>query len=176
MRSRAQRFPMELSMKFALPAAAALLLAAAPLAARAADIEAVKPWSRPAAAGGTAVGYLTLVNHGAPDALVGAESPDAARVEMHASSMAGGVMKMTPETRTPIPAKGRVSFAPGGRHLMLIGLKRPLKVGDKVPATLKFASGASVKVDFAVQAQPPMGGGDSSGMDHMGGVHHMPGM
>lgn len=162
-------------MKLALPAAAALVLAAAPLAAHAAGIEAVKPWSRPAASGGTGVGYVTLVNHGKADALVGAESPAAAKVEMHASSMAGGVMKMTPEAQTPIPAGGQVSFAPGGRHLMLIGLKRPLKVGDKAPVTLKFASGASLKVDFAVQAQAPMAG-HMPGVDHMSGMEHMPGM
>lgn len=168
--------PMEIPMKLALPAvAAALVLAAAPLAAaHAAEIEAVKPWSRPAAAGQTGVGYVTLVNHGkAADALVGADSPDAAKVEMHASSMAGGVMKMTPEARTPIPAGGQVSFAPGGRHLMLVGLKRPLKIGDKVPATLKFASGATLKVDFVVQAQAPAASGHMPGMDHMSG---MPGM
>jgi copper(I)-binding protein len=165
---------MEIPMKLALSAAAAaLVLTMAPLAAHAADIEAVKPWSRPAAAGGTGVGYLTLVNHGKADALVGAESPDASSVEMHASSMAGGVMKMTPEARTPLPAGGQVSFAPGGRHLMLIGLKRPLKVGDKVPTTLKFASGASLKVDFVVQAQAPAASGHMPGMDHMS---VMPGM
>jgi copper(I)-binding protein len=159
---------MENPMK--LPLAAALVLAASPLAAHAAGVEAVQPWSRPAAVGGTGVGYVTLVNHGKADALVGAESPDAASVEMHASSMAGGVMKMAPEARTPIPAGGRVSFAPGGRHLMLIGLKRPLKVGDRVAATLKFASGATLKVGFVVQAQPPVASGQASGMSHMPGM------
>ncbi|HKR86785.1 MAG TPA: copper chaperone PCu(A)C [Phenylobacterium sp.] len=163
-------------MKLALPAAAAaLVLVAAPLgAARAAEIEAVRPWSRPAAVGGTGAGYVTLVNHGkSADALVGAASPDAAKVEMHAARMAGGVMKMTPEAQTPIPANGQVSFAPGGRHLMLVGLKRPLKIGDKVPATLKFASGATLKVDFVVQAQAPAASGHMRGTDHMPG---MPGM
>lgn len=160
-------------MKFAL-SVAALVLAAAPLAAaHAAGVAAVNAWSRPAAAGGTGVGYVTLVNHGKADALIGAESPEAAKVEMHASSMAGGVMKMAPEARTPLPAGGRVSFAPGGRHLMLIGLKRPLKIGDGVPATLRFASGASLKITFVVQAQPPAASGHMSGGDHTSG---MPGM
>lgn len=156
-------------MKLALPAAAALLLAAAPLAARAADLQAVAPWSRPAAAGGNGVGYVTLTNHGKADALVGASSPIAEKVEMHASSMAGGVMRMTAETRVPIPAGGEVRFAPGGRHLMLIGLKRPLKVGEKAPATLEFASGAKLQVEFVVQVQPPAAndGGHMSAMPGM---------
>ena len=167
-------------MKFALstlPATAvAALLAAAPLAcAHAADIEAVRPWSRPAASGGNGAGYVTLINHGKADALVGVDMPDAQKVEMHASSMAGGIMKMTPEARTPIPAKGQVSFAPGGRHLMLIGLKRPLRVGDKLPATLKFASGAALKVEFVVQTTAPADMAHMSG-NHMPGMDNMPGM
>jgi copper(I)-binding protein len=169
---------MEISMKLPLSApAVALLLAATPLAAaHAADIEALRAWSRPAATGGTGAGYVTLVNHGKADALVGVDMPDAQKVEMHASSMAGGIMKMTPEARTPIPAKGQVSFSPGGRHLMLIGLKRPLRLGDKLPATLKFASGAQLKIEFVVQTAAPMGnmahmsGGHTSGMDNMPGM------
>jgi copper(I)-binding protein len=163
---------MEIPMKFARSAAVAVaMLAAAPLAAaHAADIEAIRPWSRPAASGGNGAGYVTLVNHGKADALVAVDMPDAQKVEMHASSMAGGIMKMTPDARTPIPAKGQVSFAPGGRHLMLIGLKRPLKVGDRVAATLKFASGATLKVGFVVQAQPPVASGQASGMSHMPGM------
>lgn len=149
-------------MRCLLPVAAALALA---LPAQAADarsgaLEALQPWSRPAAAGTTGVGFMTLVNRGATaDALVGAESPVARKVEMHATSMAGGVMRMTPEARVPLPAGGQVVFAPGGRHLMLRELTRPLKAGDRVPATLAFASGARLKVEFVVTAPgaPAMG-------------------
>jgi copper(I)-binding protein len=78
------------------------------------------------------------------------ESPIAARVEIHASSMAGGVMSMTKADRVAIPAGGQVVFAPGAYHLMFIGLKRTLKAGDAAPATLSFASGAKVQVRFPV--------------------------
>lgn len=145
------------------------LLAAAPALAAPAGIEAQQAWSRPAVAGATGVGYVTLVNNGKADALVGAESPAAAKVEMHASSMAGGVMSMSREDRVPLPAGGKVSFAPGGRHLMLIGLKRALKTGDHVPATLRFESGRTLDVDFTVNAAGPA----AMGHDHMQG---MPGM
>jgi len=53
-----------------------------------------------------------------------------------------------------------VVFAPNGRHLMFIGLKKPLRPGDRVPATLRFASGARLNVAFVVGsglAPPPMG-------------------
>ena len=138
--------------------AAAFLLPAAAAAGAAPAIEVQQPWSRPAAAGGVGVGYLTLVNKGPADALVAVESPTARKVEMHASSMEGGVMRMSPEARVALPAGSRVTFAPGGRHLMLIGLKRPLKQGDRAPATLRFASGARLKVDFVVTPTPPSAG------------------
>ncbi|CAN7511574.1 copper chaperone PCu(A)C [Phenylobacterium sp. LjRoot225] len=157
-------------MKAALAALALFAAGAQPVAALAASIEAVQPWSRPAAAGTTGAGYMTLVNHGKADALIGAETPLAQKVEMHTSTMAGGVMGMVQETRVPLAASGAVSFAPGGRHLMFVGLKRALRVGDLVPATLSFASGEKLKVDFIVgtsAATMPM-----EHADHM----NMPGM
>jgi len=138
-----------------LPIALLLALAAAAPAALAASgsMEVVRPWSRPAAAGTNGVGYMVVVNHGhAADALEKVESPIAARVEMHASSMAGGIMTMRRMDRIPIPAGGRVTFGPGAYHLMLVGLTRTLKAGDEAPVTLRFASGAKVAARLAVTA------------------------
>lgn len=113
-------------------------------------------WSRPAVAGTNGVGYMTLTNAGkAADALVKVESPLAARVEMHSSSMAGGVMSMKMEPRVAAPAGGQAAFAPGAYHLMLIGLTRTTRVGDRIPATLTFASGTRLKVEFVVAMGAP---------------------
>jgi copper(I)-binding protein len=110
-------------------------------------------WSRPAVAGTTGVGYMTLANHGnAADALVSIASPAASRVEMHSSSMTGGVMSMEREDKVAVPAGGQVVFGPGAYHVMLIGLKSTLKPGDRAPATLTFASGAHLKVAFTVSS------------------------
>ena len=127
---------------------------AAPLAAHGAGkVEVERPWSRPAVAGTNGIGYMIVVNRGAAaDALEKVETPLAARVEMHSTSMAGGVMSMKREDRVPVPAGGRVTFGPGGYHLMLIGLTRTLAPGDRIPATLRFASGARIKVAFTVSA------------------------
>jgi copper(I)-binding protein len=133
--------------------AAALLTAGAAHAAsyRLGGLEVGQPWSRPAGAGTTGAGYMTLANHGkAAATLTGVESPVAARVEMHRSSMDGGVMRMARQAQVVVPAGAQVSFAPGGYHLMLIGLKAPLKAGDSVPATLTFAGGGRLKVAFTV--------------------------
>jgi copper(I)-binding protein len=140
----------------AAPALAGPSPAKAP--AQASGVAVVQPWSRPAAAGGTAAGFMTLVNNGRPDALTAASSPWAERVEMHASAMTGGAMRMTAEPRTPLAARAQVGFAPGGRHLMFVGLKRPLRIGDRLPATLSFASGARIKVEFVVTPTAPQPG------------------
>jgi copper(I)-binding protein len=141
-------------------ASLALTLAVATSAQAAAPLTVSGAWSRPAVAGTNGVGYLVVANSGkTPDALVRVETPLAAKVEMHSSSMAGGVMSMKPETRVAVPAGGQAAFAPGGYHLMLIGLTRTLKAGDQVPATLIFASGARAPVSFkvAISAPPAMG-------------------
>lgn len=165
-------------MKSALAAALLLAAIAAPAVAAERGIQALRPWSRPAAAGSNGAGYVTLVNHGKADALVGVETDLARKVEMHATSMAGGMMKMSAEDRVPLPAGGEVSFAPGGRHLMLIGLKRALHPGDKIPAVLRFASGAELRVSFDVGSGGPPAGAGSGHMDgHMSGnMSGMPGM
>ena len=128
---------------------------------RLANLEVAQPWSRPAVAGTNGVGYMVLANHGrSADALVRVESPLAERVEMHSSVMTNGVMSMKAESRVTVPAGGRATFGPGAYHLMLIGLKKTLKPGDRAPATLTFASGAKLKVAFAVSAgmgPPAMG-------------------
>lgn len=141
--------------------AAGLTLAASPALAAPQVSDA---WSRPAAAGTTGAGFLTLSNPGkAADALVAVESPVARKVEMHRSTMRDGVSSMQKLDRVALPPGARVSFAPGGAHLMLLGLKQALKVGDKAPATLVFASGARVAATFEVRVGAPA-------MDHHG--HH----
>lgn len=152
-----------------------LILAAALMGATAAQaavyrvglLEVSQPWSRPAAAGTNGAGYFTVTNRGkAADALVSAATPAAARVEIHASTMTGGMMKMQKLARLDIPAGKTVTFGPGAYHLMLIGLKTPLKAGDKVPATLVFASGAKISVSFEVRIGAPGAAGEMDRRHH----------
>jgi copper(I)-binding protein len=132
---------------------AAAVALAAPAAARpaAAPVEVIQAWSRPAVAGGAAVGYLTLVNHGrSPVSLVGAASPLARKGEIHRSSMTGGVMSMAAVPGVLVPPGGTVRFAPGGYHLMFQGLTKTLAPGDRLPATLRFSDGRQEQVAFLV--------------------------
>jgi len=105
-----------------------------------------------------AAGYMTINNQAAAVVrLVGGSSPAAQSVEVHNMTMDGGVMQMRPvEGGLEIPANGAVELKPGGLHLMLVGLQRPLAEGESVPVALTFDDGTRVDVVLAVRA---MGGG-----------------
>lgn len=110
-------------------------------------------WTRAAGQGAQGGGFLTIRNTGtAADTLVAASSPAAARVELHTSLREGDIMRMRPVENIPVPAGGSVSLAPGGLHMMLIGLTRPLAVGQVIPVTLRFERSGQVTVNMAVQA------------------------
>ena len=64
---------------------------------------------------------------------------------------ANGVMKMTPQERVDVPARGQVSFKPGGLHVMLIGLRQELKPGDKFPVTLRFEKAGDRTIEAVVR-------------------------
>jgi copper(I)-binding protein len=118
------------------------------------------PWTRPTPNGApTAVGYLTVTNRGAePDRLIGGSSTAAASLEPHTMSMSGGMMRMRPVPGGYEIAPGAtLTLSPGGDHLMFVGPKRPFRLGERIPATLKFEHAGKVKVEFVVQAQAPAG-------------------
>ena len=105
-------------------------------------------------AGVTGAGYLKIENAGESDeVLLGASAEVASGVELHEMSTVDDVMRMRalPEGLR-IPAGGHVELAAGGTHLMLLGVKRPLIAGEKLPVTLRFARTGEVRVDLLVQA------------------------
>jgi copper(I)-binding protein len=123
--------------------------------AAAAQVSVENPWARPTPPSAKlGAGYLTVLNAGAVDRLVGASSPAAARVEMHVTIRDGEIMRMREAKAFDLPAQGRLELKPAGAHLMFIDLKRPFKQGDKVPVTLKFEKAGEVKVDLLVGRQP----------------------
>lgn len=154
--------------RFALAAVAALTLSAPAFAGdyRAGGIEVRRPWTRPAQAGMNGVGYLTVANVGAkPVKLVAVETPAARSATIHQSSMTGGVSSMRALTGGLTIAPGaKVEFAPGGYHLMLMGLKSAQALGGKTPLTLVFDDGRKMRIDLSVEAGPPKA-------DPMAGMH-----
>jgi periplasmic copper chaperone A len=103
-----------------------------------------------------AVYFKGITNTGQKaDQLLGARTKVAAKVEIHEMAMAGDVMKMRAVPNLPIPAGQTVSLAQGqhdGHHVMLMGLSKPLKAGDKFPITLKFKRAGACQVEVWVEA------------------------
>jgi hypothetical protein len=148
----------------------AAMAAAAP--AMAADIRITDAWCPPTPPGApTAGGYLTIHDTSTkPDRLMGGSSPAAAQVQLHSMTMQGQIMRMRAVTGgLAIAGRGTASIQPGsGLHLMLIGLKRPLKLGEHVPVTLQFAKAGQVSADFVVRAEgAPAAGKPAGGHGHM---------
>lgn len=99
--------------------------------------------------------YLTIVNKGSEaDQLVSANSDVAKAVELHNVKMENDVMKMFQVPAIDVPANGKAELKRGSFHIMLIGIKRDLKVGEKVTLTLNFQKAGSVTFDAEVREAP----------------------
>ena len=157
------------------PAPRVTLVAAAPNdhAHHASPITIEKPWARATPPGAqTGAAYLTIMNHGTEaDVLIAASSPGAGRVEFHQMTMTDGVMRMRPAASgVAVPAGGTIELKPdGGYHLMLGGLKAPLKSGTMLPITLRFAKAGSIEVVFDVEPIGARGPSAGAAPEHL---HH----
>ena len=116
--------------------------------------EAEDAYVRLAAVPGRPAGGYFVVRGGATDtALTRVEAAGVRRAELHGSRMtSNGMVTMESLPTVPVPARGTVAFAPGGRHVMLFGVPVSLKVGSTLPLTLHFADGQSARVDAKVIA------------------------
>ncbi len=125
------------------------------------------PWAR-ASMGPIAGAFLVIRNDGGEmDRLVGLSSEAAGDVQIHQTREVNGVMTMRRVDGIDVPPHGEVALKPGGYHIMLMGLKAPLKVGDTLPLTLKFQKAGAVPVTAAVVKPGAVGGTPGGGMmDH----------
>jgi hypothetical protein len=126
-----------------------------------------EPWARAALQGRTSAAYMTVENGtDTIDRLVSASSPVARVVELHTHLMDGGVMRMRPVTAIEVNPGEPAMLRPGGLHIMLIDLARPLRAGETIPLTLRFERAGEMTVEVPVQ---PAG---ASGAGHHGhGAH-----
>ncbi len=112
-------------------------------------------WARPSPMMERAgAAYMVLQNNGAAeDRLLSVESDVAKTIELHETKEMNGMLQMSPVPNIPVPANGRAELKPGGLHVMLIGLNRELKAGDKVQLTLNFEKAGKVPVTAEVKEQ-----------------------
>ena len=129
---------------------AALALSGTGLAVAKGDLTLEHPQVRASIGATTSTAaYLTVRNGGdLPDRLLSASCTCAARVEIHTHQMQGGVARMRRVPALAVPARGRAVLAPGGAHLMLIGLKQPVREGADPRLTLVFERAGAVTVRF----------------------------
>jgi|APTNR8051073442_1049403.scaffolds.fasta_scaffold04178_5 hypothetical protein len=130
------------------------------------DLTIDHPWAR-ASVGANGAAYMIISTSGnMPDQLVAAASPVAGKAELHTHIVEGDVMRMRPITAIEVNVGEPAVLKPGGLHVMLIGLKAPLKEGETFPLTLTFQKAGSVTVNVAVQS-------DRAGRsEHMGEHKH----
>lgn len=99
--------------------------------------------SRPGAA------YVTIESV-SDDTLIGASTPVAKRVMIHAVEKDGDVSRMKHVETLELPAGERITLAPGGMHLMLMGLQDKLSEGTTFPMTLSFENAGEITVEVSV--------------------------
>jgi copper(I)-binding protein len=154
-------------MRFTLLAAAGFALApflAAPAPAhefhKLGDIVIEQPWSRatPVKVGGA---YMTLRNNGdVADKLVKVTSPLAERAEIHETKIEGGTAMMRPVNGVELKRRSSVQLKPGGMHVMLMGLQRPLKEGERIKLSLTFARAGTIDIEARVEKAGALSPGD----------------
>lgn len=159
-------------IRLAIPLIVAALAAVPALAGPA--IEVADPWARPTIPSRPGVAYLEIRNTGdAADRLIGARAEGVGAVELHRTEHKDGMMTMAPVEALEVPAGGAVLFAPGGYHLMLFDIARPLREGDTLGLTLWFEHTGEIAVAVPVVRREDMGGSMQHGTGH-GSSHGSP--
>ena len=112
------------------------------------------PYARPTPPGARTGGAYFIVENkgGEPDRLVRVGTPVADAAEIHSMTMDGNMMRMRAVRALDIPARTTTTLKPGGYHVMLMDLKRPLAVGDSIPLTLTFERAGTIEINARVEA------------------------
>ena len=145
-----RRLLLEVIFALSLTLAAIISLA---VGARASDVVVKDAFARASATPSSEVGavYFTIENATAEaDLLTAMTTPVAGMAHLHRTVTDGDVAKMEGLDGLEIPARASVELKPGGLHVMLMGLKRPLKEGEQFSLHLVFAKAGDVEVTVPV--------------------------
>lgn len=118
-----------------------------------AQVKVDDPWVRATVAPQKATGAFMQLTADKPLKLVAVRTPLTDMAEIHEMKMDDGVMKMRQVEALPLPAGQAVALKPGSYHIMLMGLKAPVKAGDRVPLTLTVEGADGKRTDVDVQAK-----------------------
>jgi copper(I)-binding protein len=111
------------------------------------------PFARATPPGAKVAGAFMTIRNAGPesDRLVSASSPVAGLVEIHEMAVEGGMMKMRAIKGIDLKPGATVELQPGGYHVMLEDLKRPLKQGEQVPVQLTFEKAGVLDIKVNVE-------------------------
>jgi len=146
--------------------AAGLLISSTVVAA---DVDVTNAYARATAPGQmNSAAFMQLVNKGEATQVISASSPAAKVVELHTHQHDQGVMRMRKIDAIELPANATTELAPGGLHIMLIGLPEALQEGTSIELTLNFDDGDTRTLEVPVQQVMPAGmqHGKSQGHKH----------
>ncbi len=118
-----------------------------------AQVSVGQAWARATVAQQKVSGAFLRLKSAKAGRLVEVRSPVAGRVEMHEMAMAGDTMRMREVAGIELPAGQWVELKPGGYHLMLMDLKRPIQAGEKLPLTLVIEGADKKRQSVEVQAE-----------------------
>jgi copper(I)-binding protein len=131
-----------------------VIAGATPATAQSPSVEVRGAWVRraPLLTGDTTAAYVTIHNRaGASDELLSVTSDAAERVEVHETRWMSGMAMMEPVRRLTVAPHASVAMKPGGIHLMLLGLRRALRPGDRVGFELVFRQAGPITVRAEVR-------------------------
>jgi copper(I)-binding protein len=138
----------------------ALVASLAAQAAWAANISVTDAWARATMPGQPVSGAYMQIQADADARLISVSSSVVPRVEVHEMNMDGGVMRMHEVEAIDLPKGKTVSLEPGGFHIMLMNLKKPIAAGDVIPLTLVVESGGKRQmVEVKAEARAMASGG-----------------
>lgn len=132
------------------------------------EVKVSKAWTRATAPGQDSASVQLTITSKKDATLIGVASGSAQSGEIHSMVMEGDVMKMRALESLPLPAKTPVTLGADGNHLMLVGLKNPLKAGRKLPfaLTVKFADGRTSVIRVLAVIKPLETTGDEGHEHH----------
>jgi copper(I)-binding protein len=145
------RFKFQFLLAIALTVGAILAFS---LSVRAGNLNVDKAYATASmGAGKTGAVYFMIMNQTeTADRIIAASTPAARKAEVHNHLMEDGIMKMRKVDAVDIPSGGHVMFEPGGYHVMLFGLEKPLKAGETIEVELVFEHAGKMTVTVPVKS------------------------
>ena len=110
-------------------------------------------WARATPRGAlTGAAYMTLINKGAfADRLLSATTPVVDQIQFHKQTEDNGVSRMREVHNVELSPGGKIIFKPGDMHMMIVGIRQPLKEGQTFPLTLQFEKAGQIDVTVPIE-------------------------